>query len=150
MPQSLAVLHVHLIFSTKERASFLFEEVRDPLHAYMAGILKEIGCYAVIINSMADHINLLFNLGRTNSISQVVEAVKTGSSKWLKTRDPRLAGFAWQAGYASFAVSESNLASVREYVANQAEHHRQRSFQDEYRAFLKRHGVAFDEKYVWD
>ncbi len=143
-------MHTHLIFSTKDRAPLLFDEVRDPLHAYVAGILKEIGCHAVIINSMADHVHVLFNLGRVNGISHVVEAVKTGASKWLKTRDPRLAKFAWQSGYASFAVSESNLESVREYVANQAEHHRERSFQDEYRAFLKRHGIAFDERYVWD
>jgi putative transposase len=150
MPQSLAIQHTHLIFSTKDRAPFLFEEIRTPLHAYVAGILQEIGCYTVIINSVADHTHLLFNLGRTVAISQVVESVKTGSSKWLKTRDPNLADFAWQSGYASFAASVSNLEIVREYVADQAEHHRERSFQDEYRAFLKKHGVSFDERYVWD
>jgi REP element-mobilizing transposase RayT len=112
--------------------------------------MQEIGCHPIIINSMDDHIHLLFDLGRTVAVSQVVEAVKTGSSKWLKPRDPKLARFAWQSGYAAFAVSESNLAEVREYIRNQAEHHRARSFQDEFRAFLERHRVAFDEKYVWD
>jgi len=149
MPQSLAALHVHLIFSTKDRAPFLIEDIRAPLHGYLAGILQEIACHPIIINSMDDHIHLLFDLGRTVSISQVVEAVKTGSSKWLKTRDPGLAQFAWQSGYAAFAVSESNLTEVCEYIRNQVEHHRTRSFQDEFRAFLGRHRMAFDEKYVW-
>jgi REP element-mobilizing transposase RayT len=150
MPQSLAVLHVHLIFSTKDRAPFLLEGIRGDLHAYLSGILEEIGCHVVLVNSMEDHVHVLFNLGRTVAISQAVEALKTGSSKWLKPRDPKLARFAWQAGYAAFAVSESNLAAVREYISNQAEHHRKKSFQDEIRAFLDRHRVTYEEKYVWD
>ena len=98
MPQSLAALHVHLIFSTKDRTPFLIENVRSDLHGYVAGILKETNCHPIIINSMEDHIHLLFDLGRTVAISKVVEASKTGSSKWLKTRDPKLAQFAWQSG----------------------------------------------------
>jgi REP element-mobilizing transposase RayT len=150
MPQSLAALHVHLIFSTKDRAPALIEDVRSALHGFLAGVLQEIGCHPIIINSMEDHVHLLFDLGRTVAISQVVEAVKTGSSKWLKTRNPRLARFAWQSGYGAFAVSESSLGEVRDYISRQAEHHRARSFQDEFRAFLGRHRVAFDERYVWD
>ena len=103
MPQSLAALHVHLIFSTKDRAPFLIENVRADLHGYMAGILNEIDCHPIIINSMADHIHLLFDLARTVPVSRAVEAVKTGSSIWLKTRDPKLANFAWQSGYGAFA-----------------------------------------------
>ncbi len=150
MPQSLAALHVHLIFSTKDRTPFLVENVRVDLHGYMAGILKEIDCHPIIINSMEDHIHLLFDLGRTVAMSRAVEAVKTGSSKWLKTRAPKLAHFAWQSGYGAFAVSESSVLAVHDYICGQAEHHRTRSFQDEFRAFLERHGLAFDEKYVWD
>jgi putative transposase len=126
MPQSFAALHVHLIFSTKDRFPFLFEEIRAPLHGYLSGILKKIGCHPIIINSTEDHAHLLFNLGRTIAISEVVEAVKTGSSKWLKGRDPKLARFAWQAGYGAFAVSESNLTAVHAYINDQAEHHRKK------------------------
>jgi REP element-mobilizing transposase RayT len=108
------------------------------------------GCYPIIINSMDDHVHLLFDLGRTVAISQVVQEVKTSSSKWLKGQNSKLEPFAWQAGYGVFAVSESNVAAVRAYISNQAEHHRTKSFQDEFRAFLAKHGLAFDEKYVWD
>ena len=150
MPHSLAALHVHLIFSTKDRRPFLTEDVREALHGYLAGVLKEIECHPIIIKSMEDHIHLLFDLGRTVAISRVGEALKTGSSKWLKTRGPNLAHFAWQSGYAAFAVSESNVGAVRDYIRAQAELHRTRSFQDEFRAFLERHRLAYDEKYVWD
>jgi putative transposase len=89
-------------------------------------------------------------LGRTVSISQAVEEVKTTSSKWLKMQAPELTHFAWQSGYGGFAVSESNIDTVREYIANQREHHRVKSFEEEYRAFLRKHNIAFDERYVWD
>ena len=108
------------------------------------------GCAPVLINSVEDHAHLLFDLARTISISQAVEDVKKSSSKWIKTQGPEFAGFAWQAGYGAFAVSESNVETVRAYIANQREHHRTKTFQEEYRAFLERHNVAFDERYVWD
>jgi REP element-mobilizing transposase RayT len=150
MPQSLARLHVHLVFSTKNRAPVLHEAVRPSLHAYLATVLHNLECPAVLINSVADHVHILFELARTVSVSTAVEDVKKSSSKWIKTKGAEFAGFAWQAGYGAFAVSESNVAAVREYVANQQEHHRRKSFQEEYRAFLERHRVAFDERYVWD
>jgi REP element-mobilizing transposase RayT len=150
MPQSLARLHTHLIFSTKNRERILGEAVRDSLHRYMATVLQNLGCPPVLINSVADHVHILFELGRTVSVSHVVEEIKTTSSKWIKTQGDEYTTFAWQAGYGAFAVSESNVASVREYIADQSEHHRAKSFQEEYRAFLEKHRVAFDEKYVWD
>ncbi len=150
MPQSLARLNVHLIFSTKNRERYLHDPIRDSLHKYMAVVLQNFGCPASIINSVEDHIHILFDLGRTRAVSQVVEEVKTTSSKWIKTQDGRFANFAWQAGYGAFAVSESNVLSVRDYIVNQREHHRVKSFQEEFRAFLERHGIAFDERYVWD
>jgi REP element-mobilizing transposase RayT len=150
MPQSLARLHVHLIFSTKHREGFLHDAVRDSLHRYMATVLQNLGCPPVLINSVGDHVHILFELGRTVAVSTVVEEVKKTSSKWIKTQGGEFAEFAWQAGYGVFAVSESNVAAVREYIAGQPEHHRQRSFQEEYRSFLQRHRVAFDERYVWD
>jgi REP element-mobilizing transposase RayT len=150
MPQSLARLHVHLIFSTKNRKRLITDPVRDSLHAYMATVLQNLGCPSVLSNSVEDHVHIFFELARTVSVSQTVEDVKKSSSKWIKTQGTEFAGFAWQAGYGAFAVSESNVPCVRDYIAGQQEHHRRKSFQEEYRAFLDRHGVAFDERYVWD
>ena len=150
MPQSLARLHIHLVFSTKNRNPVIVDDVRDSLHAYMATVLRNLGCVPILINSVEDHIHLLFDLARTVSISQAVENVKKASSKWIKTQGPGFAHFAWQSGYGAFAVSESNVEAVREYIANQREHHRQKTFQEEYRLFLERHRIAYDERYVWD
>lgn len=150
MPQSLARLHIHLIFSTKNRERLISDDVRDSLHAYMATVLQTRGCSPVLINSVEDHVHILFDLARTVTVSSTVEAVKKASSKWIKTQSAAFASFAWQAGFGAFAVSESNVPAVRDYIAGQQEHHRKKSFQDEYRAFLVRHGVDFDERYVWD
>jgi putative transposase len=147
MPQSLARLHIHLIFSTKYREPLLRNAVRDSLHRYMATVLQNLGCPPVLINSVEDHVHILFELGRTVAVSEAVEEVKKTSSKWIKTQGPE---YAWQAGYGAFAVSESNVAAVRAYVADQQEHHRKKAFQEEYRVFLQRHQVTFDERYVWD
>jgi putative transposase len=150
MPQSLASLHVHLVFSTKSREPIITDDIRPHLHAYMATVLQNLGATTVLINSVEDHIHLLFDLGRTVSVSKAVEDVKKSSSKWIKTQGAEFAGFAWQAGYGAFAVSQSNVESVRIYIANQREHHRKKTFQEEYRQFLERHRLPFDEKYVWD
>ncbi len=150
MPQSLARLCVHLVFSTKNRNPIITDAVRESLHAYMATVLQNLGCAPVLINSVEDHAHLLFDLSRTVSVSQAVEDVKKSSSKWIKTQAGTFDGFSWQSGYGAFAVSESNVEAVRNYIANQREHHRKKSFQDEYRQFLKRHRIAFDERYVWD
>ncbi len=150
MPQSLARLHVHLAFSTKHRERLITDPVRDALHAYMTAVLKNLGCPPVLINSVADHVHILFELARTVSLSQAVEEVKKSSSRWIKTQGTEFASFAWQAGYGAFAVSVSNVPTVRNYIARQQEHHRRTSFQDEYRAFLERHGMAYDEQYMWD
>lgn len=150
MSQSLARLHTHLVFSTKNRAPVLRETVRNDLHCYLATVLKNFGCPATLINSEPDHVHILFELGRTVTMSDVVEEVKKSSSKWLKTQGPEFSDFAWQAGYGAFSVSESNVAAVHNYIASQHEHHRKKTFQEEYREFLTRHNVSFDEKYVWD
>jgi len=150
MSQSLARLHIHLIFSTKNRDGVLHDRVREPLHAYMTTVLQNLGCPPVLINSVEDHVHILFELSRTVTVSEAVEIAKKSSSKWIKTQGTEFDRFAWQAGYGAFAVSESNVPAVIDYIANQREHHRQKSFQEEYRAFLERHGVTYDERYVWD
>ncbi len=150
MPQSLANLYIHLIFSTKERVPCLSASVRPYLHACLATVLANLNSPAVLINSVADHVHLLFNMGRTVTLAQVVEDVKKSSSKWIKTQGTALAGFAWQAGYGAFSVSESNVPKVANYIRDQEEHHRVKTFQEEYREFLAKHKVQFDERYVWD
>lgn len=150
MSQSLANLYVHLIFSTKERVPILSPEVRPDLHAYMATVLANLNSPAVIINSVADHVHLLFKMGRTVTLAQVVEDVKKSSSKWIKTQGEGFAGFAWQAGYGGFSVSESSVPRVANYIRGQEEHHRVKTFQEEYRVFMKRHRMEWDERYVWD
>lgn len=150
MPQSLARVQVHLVFSTKHRERLITDAVRPALHAYMATVLQNLDCPAGLINSVEDHVHILFELARTVAISTAVEEVKKSSSKWIKTQGDGFAQFAWQAGYGAFSVSESNAQAVHDYIAKQQEHHRHTTFQDEYRLFLERHRVAFDEQYVWE
>ena len=150
MPQSLAKIFVHLIFSTKFRDVWLTDEVRTDLHAYMGGTLNKLDCMPIEINSEPDHAHLLFLLGRTVALSDVVAAVKKGSNDWLRTKNPRFAQFHWQGGYGAFSVSQSGVEDLRKYIRNQPEHHKHVSFQDEFRAFLRRYQIVFDERYVWD
>jgi len=150
MAQSLARILVHLIFGTKDRAPVLAPGVRPELGAYLVGILSRLDCPCVEVGCVADHAHVLFVLHRTRAVADVVEEVKKGSSKWLKTRGPALRNFHWQNGYGAFSVSPSSEARVRTYILNQETHHRRVTFQDEFREFLRRHGVPFDERYVWD
>jgi REP element-mobilizing transposase RayT len=151
MPQSLANVTLHVIFSTKSRQPFLVDpQLRDKLAGYMVGTLKNIGCPSIITGVVQDHVHVLCNLSRTMTVAKLVEELKTFSSAWVKREVPELSEFYWQNGYGAFSVSQSNIPVVRRYIANQEEHHRVRTFQDEYRLFLKRHGIEFDERYVWD
>jgi putative transposase len=150
MPQSLAKIYVHLIFSTKHREPVIPRHLHPELHAYMGGILRDLGCTPVEINTEPDHAHLMFLLSRTEGLSDIVRQVKTGSTGWLKEKLPILKNFHWQNGYGAFSVSQSNVSEVRAYIRDQQEHHRVLGFQDEFRRFLARHEVAYDEKYVWD
>ncbi len=148
MPQSLAKLLVHLIYSTKHREPVIHASVRPHLHAYLVGILDNLQCPSLQTGGTDDHVHILFSLGRTITVSDVVEEVKKGSSKWMKTQDAPT--FTWQAGYGAFSVGESQVETVVRYIQRQEEHHRRLSFQDEFRRFLQRYHVAYDERYVWD
>ncbi|MGI8437922.1 MAG: IS200/IS605 family transposase [Chthoniobacterales bacterium] len=150
MPQSLSHVVVHLIFSTKDREPFLDAEVRPRLHAYLATICRDLGGEAFRVGGPADHVHLLVTLPRTVSQADLIEQVKTTSSKWIKSLGSRYEQFYWQRGYGAFSVSASELPSALQYVENQAEHHRTRTFQEEYREILRKHDVQFDERYVWD
>jgi putative transposase len=151
MPQSLAKILVHTVFSTKERRPFLRDRaLRHELHHYLGGILTHLDCQPIIVRGVEDHVHLLGALSRTCEPAAMVKEVKRGSSLWLKTRGPEWQGFAWQNGYGIFSIGFSQIGSVRNYIAGQDEHHRKTSFQDEFRQLLQRHEIAFDERYVWD
>lgn len=148
MPQSLANILIHAIWSTKDRRALLSDSVRPGLHGYMAGILKNLESPALIINSVTDHVHVLCQLSKNIAACKLVEEVKKSSSKWMK--DNGVAQFAWQSGYGVFSVSQSNADATREYIEGQAEHHKKRDFKDEFRAFCERYNVTLDERYVWD
>jgi len=148
MPQSLSKVLVHLIFSTKHREACISPAVQPHLHAYLVGILERLKCPSLQTGGVADHVHILFLQSRTMALSDVVEEVKKGSSKWMKTQGVPI--FSWQAGYGAFSVGESQRPTVVRYIQKQAEHHRRMSFQDEFRKFLEKYRVTYDERYVWD
>ena len=150
MSQSLAQIFVHVVFSTKNREPTLNDSIRDPLHAYIAGILHNNDGVLLKAGSVADHVHLFISHPRTCSPATLIGDIKTGSSKWMKTQGPRFHGFHWQNGYGVFSVSASHREAVEDYLGRQAEHHRTITFQDEYRSLLRKHAIAWDERYVWD
>ena len=152
MPQSLAKVLVHIVYSTKGRRRWLRdEEIRRQLYAYKATILRNnVDTPALVIGGVEDHIHALCLLSRKFAIKDVIEEAKTETTKWIKKQGPQYVDFHWQSGYGIFSVSESNLEQVKRYIAHQANHHRKMSFQDEFRKLCKRHGVEIDERYVWD
>ena len=150
MSQSLAKILVHLIYSTKKRERCIHDDIRDELHRYIAGILKQLESPAILINSVEDHIHVLYAHSRTHTLSEIVEEVKKGSSKWLKPKGSAYSDFHWQNGYGACSVSQSGVAEVMKYIDNQKWHHRRKTFQEEFREFLKRYEVPYDERYVWD
>lgn len=150
MPQSLAFVLVHVIFSTKDRMPVLDASIRPALHAYLATVVRNAGCECYRVGGIEDHVHLAVRLSRTVNIAELVEQVKSSTSKWLKTQSPTLSKFAWQRGYATFSVGPTDMGALVEYIAVQEDHHRKCSFQDELRAFLKRYGVECDERYLWD
>jgi len=149
MPQSLAALYCHIVFSTKNREPVIDEQIRERLYAYMGGVIGERKSVLLSAGGMPDHVHLLVSFGREWCVSDMVRDVKASSSRWIHETFDRRA-FAWQAGYGAFSVSYSSLDSVKSYLARQQEHHAKRSFQDEFREFLRKHDIEYDERYVWD
>jgi REP element-mobilizing transposase RayT len=147
----LSAVFLHAVFSTKGREPFLRDLVlRAETHAYLGGVSKSLDCPPVVIGGVADHVHVLARMGRGVCQSDWIKELKRVSSLWIKRRDPALRAFAWQAGFGVFSVSASNTTRVERYIAHQEEHHRKVTFQDEFRAFLRRHGVEWDERYVWE
>ncbi len=150
MTQSLVKNMVHLVYSTKNRNPWIPAEVRKSLYSYQSGIFQNLESPALMIGGVDDHVHALFSLSKNYALSKIVEEVKKASSRWMKTEGTRNQEFYWQGGCAAFSVSQSNVEQVKEYIANQEEHHRAMSFQDELRLLFKRHEIEFDERYVWD
>ncbi len=151
MPQSLAKVIIHIIYSTKNRYPFLANtDIRNEMHAYLGGACNNLKCPVITVGGVADHIHILCKLSRNISPAKLVGEIKRESSKWIKTKSRILSKFAWQNGYGVFSVGKSEVDKVRTYILNQEEHHKKKSFQDEYRAFLKAYEIEFDEQYIWD
>ena len=150
MPQSLSSILIHLIFSTKNREPFISTGMEKELHPYMAKIFRELKSPSLTIDGTSDHVHILFSLSRVINIADLVEEVKTESSKWVKTKGPEFRNFHWQRGYGAFSIGQSQVTAVKRYIARQKIHHQRVTFQDEYRRFLKTYGIDFDERYVWD
>jgi putative transposase len=151
MPQSLAQVYLHLIFSTKHRRPWLRDPaLRDELHNYLGGTCRNLDSPSLIVGGVEDHVHILCRLGKSIAIATLVRDVKRESSKWIKTKAADLAEFHWQDGYGAFSISPAHVEDLRKYIANQEEHHKTEPFQDEFRRILAKYGIEYDERYVWD
>jgi putative transposase len=151
VPHTYSYLATHLVFSTKDRLPTITLEIKPKLWAYMNGVVGNPGGRTLAINGMADHVHLLVLLPPTIAMAEALRTLKANSSKWVHEnwREESTSKFTWQSGYAAFSVSRSGVEDVVRYIDNQEEHHRKLSFQDELLALLNRHGIEYDERYIW-
>lgn len=149
MSHTFTDLLVHVVFSTSDRAPFLSDPIRADVHAYIGGILRELRATPIAIGGTPDHVHFLTRLPADMAVADCLRVVKTNSSRWLKEKWPDRRAFAWQQGYGAFSVSESGRGAVIRYIQNQARHHERISFRDEFLALLRKHGVKFEEQYLW-
>jgi REP element-mobilizing transposase RayT len=149
MPHSYLSNVMHCVFSTKERREFITPEMRQRLWPFIGGIAKENGMKALAIGGVADHVHVLLSLPATMPVAKAMQLLKGGSSKFVHETFPDMRGFAWQEGYAAFSVSISHIEETVAYIQRQAEHHRRRTFEEEFRAFLRKHSIEYDERQVW-
>lgn len=150
MPQSLSKVYTHIIFSTKYRQNLIDDAIKTALFEYIGGICKGLECNPIQVGGYQNHIHILCLLSRKISQMKLLEEIKKGSSKWIKTMGSNYADFYWQRGYGIFSVHPHEIDVVINYIKNQEKHHKTRSFQEEYRAFLNKYHVDYDERYVWD
>lgn len=150
MAHTFTNLLTHAIFSTKDRAPLLDAELTAKLFPYMIGILRELKAKTLAINGVTDHVHLLFALPPSFSVADVMRILKTNSSRWVHETSPAKRMFGWQSGYGAFSVSQSNISDVVKYIREQEEHHRKHTFQEEFVVFLKKHGIEYDERYIWE
>ena len=150
MGQSLVKNYLHIVFSTKHRKPMITEAIESELYAYLGGICKNLECQPIKIGGYHDHIHILCMLSQKMALMKLLEETKSHSSKWIKTKGEEFSHFYWQNGYGAFSVNPAEVDIVINYIANQKVHHDKKSFQDEYRGFLKKYDVEYDERYVWD
>ena len=141
---------MHLVFSTKYRQQIIHPPVEAELHNYLGGTCNSLDCQTLIVGGFTDHVHILCMLSKKIALMGLLEKVKSHSSKWIKTIDKAYSNFYWQDGYGAFSVDPKGVDKVINYIASQHEHHRQQTFQNEYRGILKRYKVEYDERYVWD
>jgi putative transposase len=149
MPQSLVKLLVHMVWSTKDRVRIISPDVEPRLYGYVSGIITNNGGRMLIAGGDADHIHLLASIGRV-SIVDLIGDIKRESSKWMKKQEARFSKFYWQRGYGAFSIGQSQVPSVSAYIANQKEHHKRQSYQDEFRDLCRKYEIEMDERYCWD
>ena len=150
MGQSLVKNYLDLVSSTKHRQPLIYAPVEEELHRYLGGICNQLECQVIQVGGYTDHIHILCMLSKKIALVKLMEELKSHSSKWIKTKGEQYENFYWQDGYGAFSVNPSEADTVINYIANQHNHHKQKTFQDEYRAFLNKYEVAYDERYVWD
>jgi REP element-mobilizing transposase RayT len=150
MANTYTSLLYHLVFSTKRREPWIGRQAEPRLWSYLGGIARENKIKPILVGGRPDHVHMAVSIPAALPVSKAVQFIKGGSSAWIKDALPGMKGFAWQDGYGAFTVSRSNLDEVVKYIGNQKEHHRQKSFQEEFLTFLKRHDVDYDERYLWD
>jgi REP element-mobilizing transposase RayT len=150
MPQSKSNVILHLVFSTKNRIPLIGPSIRPRLHAYLATTCREWGCHAYRAGGTDDHVHIATSLSRTLTIAKLIEEIKKSSSKWMKEEAGGSPKFYWQKGYGAFSVSATHLEKLKAYIDDQEAHHRTMTFQEEFRMFLDKYGIEYDERYVWD
>lgn len=150
MPQSLAKIYIHAVFSTEGRQPILHDAWRDEFFTVLGGAANSLDCQSLIVGGTNDHAHILFQLARTITIADAISKIKSTSSAWLNQKRHLEKPFHWQAGYGAFSVSQSNVEAVIHYIRAQAQHHKNQSFQDEFRQWLARYQISWDERYLWD
>lgn len=150
MPQSLVMNYVHITFSTKHRINLIDEKIEAELFKYLGGICKSLECQPFIVGGYQNHIHILCSLSRKISLMKLIEELKSHSSKWIKNRWEGYNNFYWQNGYGGFSVNPNQVDVVKEYIANQREHHRKKTFKEEFLAFLHKYDIEYDQRFVWD
>ena len=150
MPQSLSKAVLHIIFSTKNREQFLDDEVIHDMHGYLASCSREIDWECYRVGGIADHVHLAVRQPRTANLSDFMGHIKRTSTKWIRNKGERYKTFSWQGGYGAYSISASHVDTLIKYIENQEEHHKTMTFQEEFRMFLEKYGIKYDERYVWD
>ena len=150
MANTFTSLHYHVVFSTKNREPWIRPEIQERVWAYLAGIVRQNGMKPLLMGGMDDHAHILVGIPPVLAVSEALQQIKGGSSGWIKANIPGCRAFGWQDGYGAFTVSKSQVRAVTSYIQTQREHHRKKTFKEEYRALLERHEIRYKERYLWD